>query len=92
MVLQQQQEILLFGKATPSEQVVGSFKGEVRKTNANPDGSWRLVFSPSKAGGPYNLKLSGNNTIEFNNIFVVKYGSVRGSQIWDGHSTNQKMV
>lgn len=70
MVLQQQQDILLFGKAAPSEQVVGSFKGEVRKTNANPDGSWRLIFSPSKAGGPYTLKLSGNNTIEFNNIFV----------------------
>lgn len=70
MVLQQQQEILLFGKAAPSEQVVGSFKGEVRKTNANPDGSWQLVFSPSKPGGPYQLIISGKNTIKFNNVFV----------------------
>ena len=70
MVLQQEQKIVLFGKAAPYEKVTGIFKGEVLKTSANPDGSWRLVFSPSKAGGPYQLKISANNTIKFNNVFV----------------------
>ena len=70
MVLQQHKEIHLFGKATPGEHIVGSFNGELRKTSTNPDGSWRLVFSPSTAGGPFTLKLSGNNSIEFNNVFV----------------------
>ena len=46
------------------------FKGEIGKTSANPNGSWRLVFSPSKAGGPYQLKISAKNTIELNNVFV----------------------
>ena len=70
MVLQQEQKIVLFGKAAPYEKVTGIFKGEVSKTSANPNGSWRLVFSPSKAGGPYQLKISAKKTIKFNNVFI----------------------
>ena len=70
MVLQQGEEITIWGKASPKEEITGFFRGEIRKTKASNDGKWRLVFINASSGGPYNLKLLGKNTIEFNNVFV----------------------
>ena len=70
MVLQQGEEITIWGKASPKEEITGFFRGEIRKTKASNDGKWRLVFINASSGGPYNLKLLGNNTIELNNVFV----------------------
>ena len=70
MVLQQGEEITIWGKASPKEEITGFFRGEIRKTKASNDGKWRLVFINASSGGPYNLKLLGNNKIELNNVFV----------------------
>ena len=70
MVLQQGEEITIWGKASPKEEITGFFRGEIRKTKASNDGKWRLVFINASSGGPYNLKLLGKNTIELNNVFV----------------------
>ena len=70
MVLQQGEEITIWGKASPKEEITGFFRGEIRKTKASNDGKWRLVFINASSGGPYNLKLLGKNTIEFKNVFV----------------------
>lgn len=70
MVLQQKQDILIFGKASAGEHIVGTFNGQEEKTKAQKDGSWSLVFMPTEAGGPYKLKLKGNNEINLSNIYV----------------------
>ena len=70
MVLQQGEEITIWGKASPQEKITGFFRGEIRKTKANNDGKWSLVFINASSGGPYNLKLLGKNKIELNNVFI----------------------
>jgi len=70
MVLQQGEEITIWGKASPQEKITGFFRGEVCKTKASNDGKWSLVFINASSGGPYNLKLLGKNKIEFNNVFI----------------------
>mgnify|MGYP006226834165 CR=1 FL=1 len=37
MVLQQGEEITIWGKASPKEEITGFFRGEIRKTKASND-------------------------------------------------------
>jgi sialate O-acetylesterase len=59
MVLQQNQSILLFGKANPDEVIEGLFKNETIQTVASSDGTWAITFKSAKAGGPYILHSMG---------------------------------
>jgi sialate O-acetylesterase len=70
MVLQQNQSILLFGKANPDEIIEGLFKNETVQTHASSDGSWSITFKSAKAGGPYILTLNGENKITLKDVYI----------------------
>ena len=69
MVLQQGKELNIWGFAENGESVTVSFLENKAATTAK-DGVWAVKLPPAKAGGPFTLKISGTNTLEFKNVLV----------------------
>lgn len=70
MVLQRDANIMIWGWASPNEQVVATFNGKKRKATANAQGDWSVEFPKMKAGGPYTMKISGKNEILLEDILI----------------------
>ena len=70
MVLQRNKPISIWGWATANEKISIQFNKQTKTTIANQSGKWQMMLSPESAGGPYNLKIVGNNKIIINNILV----------------------
>jgi sialate O-acetylesterase len=70
MVLQQEAKVHIWGTAQPGEQVTVIFQAQTGQTVANAQGRWNVELGPYKAGGPYELKISGQNTLSFSNVLV----------------------
>ena len=69
MVLQQGLPVRLWGWAAEGEKITVTFRGQEASTVAEK-GKWQVVLKPEKAGGPFSLKIAGNNTIEFKDVLV----------------------
>ncbi len=72
MVLQQDQKITIWGWADPGEEVVVGVSWHNMKwavTTAR-NGKWVYKMNPPKVGGPYEMTLSGKNTVTIKNILV----------------------
>ncbi|MGH9598921.1 MAG: sialate O-acetylesterase [Terracidiphilus sp.] len=72
-VLQRGQPVRIWGWAAPGEEVTVQFHGQERKAAADSVGAWQVWLMPEKAGGPYVLSVSGNETpkpIERRDILV----------------------
>jgi sialate O-acetylesterase len=70
MVLQRDKLIPVWGWAEPAEKITIRFNKQTKTVVAGKDGKWKLNLNAEKAGGPYNLVASGNNTIQFKNVMV----------------------
>jgi sialate O-acetylesterase len=72
MVLQQDQKATIWGWADPGEEVLVAVSWHNMKwaVTANRSGKWVYKMNPPKAGGPYEMTLSGRNTITIKNILV----------------------
>jgi len=70
MVLQQNKPISVWGKATPSENLVVRFQNQEKKIKVAKDSIWRVDMEPVPAGGPYELTIFGKDTIRFTNVLV----------------------
>lgn len=71
MVLQQQRQDPVWGKAEPGSEVLVSFKGKTFSTRTGTDGKWMLRLDKYKAGGPYTMIIkSGDSTLALNNIMI----------------------
>ena len=70
MVLQRQQPIQLWGWADADEEVTASLAGQTATTKAGADGRWTLKLAPLEAGGPWELKVVGKNTVVLGDILV----------------------
>ncbi len=70
MVLQQKQEISIWGKADPGGEVVITLNEQQKKGIVDEAGNWRVNLSPVPAGGPYELGISGEDTIRIENVLV----------------------
>ena len=73
MVLQQKTEVAVWGWAKPGEKVKvkGSWKWLWPKSVcADKDGKWSIKIKTPNAGGPFELKIKGNNTISFTNVMT----------------------
>ncbi len=69
MVLQRGVVVPVWGTASDSEKVTVEFNGQ-KVTTIAKDGKWMLKLKPLKAGGPYKMIISGQNTITIQNILV----------------------
>jgi sialate O-acetylesterase len=72
MVLQQGQKATIWGWADPDEEVLVSVSWHNMKwgVTAGRNGKWVYKMNPPKAGGPYEMTLTGKNTITIKNILV----------------------
>ncbi len=72
MVLQQNAEIRLWGWGDPLEEVeiLTSWNGEAIKTVTDSHANWSVNVMTPGAGGPYQIRISGHNTILLENIMI----------------------
>jgi sialate O-acetylesterase len=70
MVIQRGLPVHVWGKATPDEAVTVSFRGESKSTKADAFGHFTIYLAPGEAGGPFELTVKGNNTVDFKDVLV----------------------
>src|SRR5438132_8910746 len=69
MVLQQGMRVPVWGSAEPGEKVTVRFQDQEVSTTAQ-DGTWMVQLEELKAGGPYELTITGKNVIHLRNVLV----------------------
>ena len=84
MVLQRDKPIQIWGWASPGESVKASFNGKSAKARTGKDGKWQLDLPAMQAGGPYELTISGKNTLNFSDVMVgeVWLASGQSNMAW----------
>jgi sialate O-acetylesterase len=72
MVLQQQTDAAIWGKASPSKNVSvkTSWDGKSYSTRAGNDGNWKLKVKTPKAGGPYFITISDGKELKLNDVLI----------------------
>lgn len=68
MILQRDSKVKIWGWASPNEKVTVSFNKKTYRSKADTQGNWYLFLPPVKAGGPYQLEISGKNKITLKDI------------------------
>ena len=70
MVLQQKQDIPIWGTAKPGGEVVVTLNEQKKSAIVNDNGNWEVNLSPVPAGGPYELEISGKQAHKIKNVMV----------------------
>lgn len=70
MVLQRGIKVAIWGTAEAGEEVTVTMGNQKATVKADADGKWKVQIGPLEAGGPFEMKIAGKNTIEFKNILV----------------------
>lgn len=70
MVVQRGLPVHVWGKAAPGENVSVAFRGHTRVATADATGRWSLYLPPGEAGGPFDLTVTGANTITLRDVLV----------------------
>ncbi|OZY86981.1 9-O-acetylesterase [Cellvibrio mixtus] len=68
-ILQRDKPLTIWGWADEGEQVTVSFAGQQQTTTARA-GKWQVTFPARKAGGPYELTVSGKNTLTRKDVLL----------------------
>jgi len=69
MVLQRNAPIRIWGWADKNETITVSFMNKQYKATAK-DSAWQIMLPAMAAGGPYEMKIKGNNEIVLKNILI----------------------
>lgn len=70
MVLQRESAIPVWGTGTPGWTLSVALGNNRLTTKIRPDGRWRVSLPPLRAGGPFQLRVSGRDTVTFNNVLI----------------------
>jgi sialate O-acetylesterase len=70
MVLQRDMPVPIWGKAARGERVTVQLHDQMHFTNADAKGNWTVSLDPLKAGGPYDLTITGRNTVVVKDVLV----------------------
>jgi len=68
MILQRDVPVKIWGWASSGEKVILNFKNQSFETVTSGDGKWQITLPAQKAGGPYEMKVSGSNSIVLQDI------------------------
>lgn len=68
MVLQRDTKVIVWGWADPGEKVRITFQGSTSSATADAQGKWAVPLGPYPAGGPYEMRIRGENEITLRNI------------------------
>jgi len=69
-VLQQGVPLPVWGQAGAGEKVTVRFRGAEASATADRTGKWKVQLPAQEAGGPFEMTLSGSNTLTIGNILV----------------------
>jgi sialate O-acetylesterase len=70
MVLQRNKPIPVWGWADANEKVEIRFNKQTKTIIADQNGKWSINLNAEKAGGPFELSITGKNTITIKNVLV----------------------
>lgn len=70
MVLQRDVPCPVWGWAQPGQRVTVSISGQSASAIAGPDGRWLTRVGPLRAGGPFELKITGPSALALKNVMV----------------------
>ena len=70
MVLQRNQHDPVWGWTKPGAKVTVSIEGKTATATAGADGKWLAKIGPLSAGGPYELTISGPETVKLADVLV----------------------
>ncbi|OHB51558.1 MAG: 9-O-acetylesterase [Planctomycetes bacterium GWF2_41_51] len=70
MVLQRDTELKIWGWADVNETVKINFKAKEYSAKPDQDGKWFITLERMQAGGPYEMQISGTNSITLRNILA----------------------
>jgi sialate O-acetylesterase len=70
MVVQRNQPVRVWGWASPGEAVQVRMAGQSGRAKAETDGAWQVDLPALAAGGPYELVVSGKNSLTINDVLV----------------------
>ena len=69
-VLQRQTDAKIWGAADPGEEVTVAFRGRKASATTDPKGRWTVTVASGEAGGPFELGITGRNTLTYKNVLV----------------------
>lgn len=70
MVLQRDTKLKIWGWASPGELVTVKFNNRRLSTKTGSAGQWQVILPETKAGGPYQMEISGKNRVILKDILV----------------------
>ncbi len=70
MVLQREAKVPIWGWADPGEQVTVTLADQRATSSADNQGRWKVELSPLTTGGPFQMTISGKNTLTLHNVIV----------------------
>jgi sialate O-acetylesterase len=72
MVLQEKSKVPIWGWASPGENISVEVSWQKNKvyTKADVSGHWKLVLQTPSAGGPYQININGENSIQLNDVLI----------------------
>jgi sialate O-acetylesterase len=70
VVLQRNTSINIWGWADAGEKVKIVFNNKTYQTIAAKNGGWKIKLAPQKAGGPYEMKITGKNELLIKDILI----------------------
>lgn len=87
MVLQRDRFIPVWGRAEPGSEIQITFAGTSSTAIAKSDGHWKTYFPPLPAGGPYEMRITAEDT-------AMTYTNVMMGDVWvaSGQSNMQWRV
>jgi sialate O-acetylesterase len=80
MVLQQNEEILMWGWARPLENIsiTTSWNNKTYKDTTDHSGRWNISVTTPSYGGPYDISIQGHNKIVLNDVMIGEVWLVSG--------------
>ena len=88
MVLQRDHTIPVWGWADSKEKITIRFNQQSRVVTADKWGKWKIEFSAEAAGGPFQLIVTGKNSITLSNILVGDVWICSGQSNMEFHLKN----
>jgi sialate O-acetylesterase len=70
MVIQRDAGIRIWGWGDPDESVTVILGDQKQETRTDRDGRWEVSLQPMKAGGPFQMRVRGKNSVEFSNVLI----------------------
>src|SRR5688500_2953053 len=70
LVLQADRAVPVWGTASAGENVTVNLNGKPKHAMADASGNWRVDLDSAKSGGPFELKISGINSITIKDVLV----------------------